>query len=207
MYATVPITGVRCSPSIVTVSVFPEIRSDQLRQPVVEDLDPAVGRDEEVVGLDVAMHDAALVARRESAGDLSRKAERFANGQRPAADPLTERLSLEKLGDDVRGGTVDAHIVDGEDVRMVEAASRSCFLFEPASPFRIGLERRRKNLDGDVTLQLGVARAIDLAHPAGAERPDDLEAAEPIARGEIHGREPALYGGRLGSSPVTPPIG
>ena len=58
-------------------------------------------------------------------------------------------------------------------------------------------------LIGDVALQLGIARAIDLAHPAGAECPDDLEAAEPIARGEIHGREPALYGGRLGSPPSS----
>ncbi len=67
MYVTVPITGLCGTPSTVTVSVWPDMsRSDEFRKAEVEDLHPAVSRDEEVLGLDVAMHDAAIVAGRET---------------------------------------------------------------------------------------------------------------------------------------------
>ena len=39
-----------------------------------------------------------------------------------------------------------------------------------------------QNLDGDVAAEPRVARAIDLAHPAGAERRDDLVRARGARR-------------------------
>ena len=43
---------------------------------------------------------------------------------------------------------------------------------------RVGCEVRREDLDRDVAPQLAVARAIDLAHAAGAERREDRVWAE-----------------------------
>jgi hypothetical protein len=131
--------------------------------------------------------EAGIVVTSVEAPESSERARIWYSG-RPSVSwrATTERLPLEQLGDNVGGGFVDAHIVDGQDVRMVEAARRLRFLLESAAPFRIGLEGRWKNLDGDVALQLRIARAIDLPHPAGAERPENLEATQAIAPGEAH---------------------
>ena len=44
----------------------------------------------------------------------------------------------------------------------------------------------RKDFDRDVATELRVARAIDLAHAAGAERRQNLVGAETSARRESH---------------------
>ena len=50
----------------------------------------------------------------------------------------------------------------------------------------------RQDLDRHVALELRVARAIDLAHPAGTERGDDGVGAEARSRGQRHGAAPSL---------------
>ena len=55
------------------------------------------------------------------------------------------------------------------DVRMVERRERLRFALEAREPLRIGGERGRQDLDRDVAIELGIARAIDLAHAAGAD--------------------------------------
>ena len=47
-------------------------------------------------------------------------------------------------------------------------------------------KRRGQDLDRDVALQLMIARPVDLAHAAGAQRAENLEAAEAIADRESH---------------------
>ena len=65
----------------------------QLRAPV--------GVDEDVLGLDVAVHDAALVCCGERMSDLDRVRQRVADREPPAAlDPLLERLAADVLEHD-----------------------------------------------------------------------------------------------------------
>jgi hypothetical protein len=52
---------------------------------------------------------------------------------------------------------------------MVQRRCSARFLLEPLQAFTIGRKRRRQDLDGHVAPQPGVAGAIDLAHPAGAD--------------------------------------
>ena len=53
----------------------------------------------------------------------------------------------------------------------------------------VGGERRRQNLDRDVAIEPRVARPVDFAHPARAERRHDLVRAEPCAGAiDISGR-------------------
>ena len=56
----------------------------QLRQTEVEDLHPAVGRDEHVLRLQVAVDDALVVRGREAVGDLHGDVDGLAHGKRPA---------------------------------------------------------------------------------------------------------------------------
>ena len=79
----------------------------ELGEAEVEDLDPPVAGHEEVVRLEVAVHDALLVRRREAPRRLGDEIHGLADRDRAAAQPLAERLPLEQLGDEVRGA-VDA---------------------------------------------------------------------------------------------------
>ena len=54
---------------------------------------------------------------------------------------------------------------------------------ESGEAFGIGGDRSRQDLDRDVAIEARVAGAIHLAHTAGAERLQDLVAAEAVPAG------------------------
>ena len=70
---------------------------------------------------------------------------------------------------------------------MIERCEQSGFAFEARHAIGVRGERRRQDLQRDVALQLGVARAIHLAHPAGPEGAEDLVDADAGARFNGHG--------------------
>ena len=59
---------------------------------------------------------------------------------------------------------------------MVQAGDRMRLALEAL------VERRQAFLDGDDTIEAGIARLVDLAHAAGANRLDDFVRTEPGAR-------------------------
>ena len=70
------------------------------------------------------------------------------------------------------------------DVRMIQRGQRLRFALEAREPLGIGDEQLGQDLDRDVAIELRVARAIHLAHAAGAERGEDLVGAEARAEGK-----------------------
>ena len=56
---------------------------------------------------------------------------------------------------------------------MIERREHLRFALEARQAIGIAGERRRQHLDRDVAIQLRIARAIDLAHAAGAEQADN----------------------------------
>jgi hypothetical protein len=70
---------------------------DELREAEVEDLDPAVLRDEKVLGLEVPVDDSLLVGGRESPGDLDGEVHRLAHGQRAGGETRAQRFAFEEL--------------------------------------------------------------------------------------------------------------
>ena len=99
----------------------------------------------------------------------------------PRSTQRAQRLALEELGDEERHGA-DADVEDREHVGMRQRCDRARFLLEAPPPIVIGGRRRRHDLDRDVAPEPRVARAIDLAHPAGADRRHDLVGAEAASR-------------------------
>ena len=156
----------------------------QLGEAEVEDLDPAVVGHEQVLGLQVPVNDPLLVRRRQPAGDLDRVVGGLAHRQRAAREPRAQRLAFEELRDDVRRTFERTELVDRRDVGVVEPAGGLGFLLEPAQAFGVQRERRGQHLDRDVALQALVARAVDLAHPSGAEEAEDLVRTELRSGGE-----------------------
>src|SRR5207344_2330854 len=77
------------------------------------------------------------------------------------------------------------------------------FALETREPIRVARHARRQHLQGDEAVQAGVARLVDLAHAAGAQRRDDFIRTESIA-----GRHRALLYSRTDGfrhDAVTPP--
>jgi len=62
----------------------------------------------------------------------------------------TQRLALEQLGHEKRTGVRGPHVVEREQIGMIQRADRPYFLFEATQPIRIVREEGRQDLDRDV---------------------------------------------------------
>src|SRR4029453_3378125 len=92
----------------------------------------------------------------------------------------------------VRGTVVGPHVVDGENVRVVQGAGGAGLLLEAAELLAIG-DLLEENLDRDLALQAGVTGAVDLTHRPRAEQPHDLVRAESRAGLERHRSTPVRW--------------
>ena len=98
--------------------VGPESLGSRPREAEIEDLQPPVAGEEEVLGLEVAVHDAPLVRRGEAARDVDAEVDDLAHRQPAATQPLAQRLALQELHDRVRLAALVAEVMDREDVGM-----------------------------------------------------------------------------------------
>ena len=132
------------------------------------------------------MHEPVLMDVRQRVGDLARDVDGFIDRQRTARQPARDRLPVEVLHDEIVEARVVADVVDAADVRVLEARDRFGLAFEPLA--HVGRDRfgAGDDLDGDEPIEARIARAVDLAHAALAERIDDLVRSEPGAAGEHH---------------------
>lgn len=131
--------------------------------------------------LQIAMDDPFLVRRIERLGNLARDPERFGERQRATRQAIGECRSVDQF-ENQRGQPIGfLESIDSADVRVVERGEHPRFACEPCSALRVGRQVRRQDLDRDITIELAVAGAIDLAHAAGAKRGDDCVRAEPSA--------------------------
>ena len=148
------------------------------RQAEVEDLDPPVARDEDVFGLHVPMHDPLLVRGRETLGHPAGELHRLALRERSSRQPRAHRLALEQLRHGVRDPAVVAEVEDGQDVRVRERGDRLGLPLEALQGGRVPRQVGRQDLQRHVAVELRVARPVDLAHAADAERREDLVGAQ-----------------------------
>ena len=163
-------------------------RRHQLDQAEVEDLHQSVAREEDVLRLEVAVDDAALVRRGEAAGELPGVVDGLARRQRAVlAKARAQRLALEELRDDVALIALAAEVVDGQDVRMIEHPRGARLLLETPQGVGIVREAARQHLHRDVAAEARVVRAIDLAHPPGPDCIDDAIGTEHRSGGKHAG--------------------
>ena len=132
------------------------------------------------------MNDALLVGGGEATSDLLRIVDGLARGERTVAQAVAERLAFEQFRDHVGRAAIVTDIVDRKNVRMVERGGGTSFLREALQAVGVGGERCRKNLDGDVAVEAGVAGAVDFAHPARTQRRLNCIGTEFRARGKGH---------------------
>jgi hypothetical protein len=91
---------------------------------------PARG-DEDVGGLDVAMHDPRVVRRFQRVGDLDGPPQQFVRLQRLVPDALLQRLPFQQFHGDEGLPLVLADFVDHADVRMIQTRGGARFPLHP----------------------------------------------------------------------------
>ena len=126
--------------------------------------------EQDVVRLHVAVHDAASVRVGERPRHLAQHARRVGRRERAArAESLAERLALHVAHDEEDEAARLADAMDRDDVRVREAGRRARLAQESLARLGGAREVRRQDLDGDVAIELHVAREVDDAHAAAAE--------------------------------------
>ncbi len=143
------------------------------------DVAGVVARGHDVLGLDVAVDDAAGVAVIERVGDLRPDVEHVAEAQRPLAQKLAEVRVREHRHDEEERSLVPPEVVDRHDGRVVHLRDDLGFPLESL----LGVLREipgRDELHGDVAVQDRILRAIDDTHPAAPQLGKDL-----VAVGEL----------------------
>jgi hypothetical protein len=93
-------------------------------------------------------------------------------------DFLCQRLALDQFHDQEMPAVGLLHAEERGDVVVVEGGQHLGFTLEPRDALRIGRHGVVQDFHRDVAPELRVARAVDLAHPAGAGEGDDFVQAE-----------------------------
>ncbi len=135
------------------------------------------------------MDDPLAVRLAQRVRDLGAEPEHVGERQRSFREPILERLAVDELHDQEVDAALAPDVVQRADVRMVERRHRARFALEPLAPLHIVRQRSRQYLDGDGSIEARVARFVDLAHPARAERREDLVRSEAQPWLEGHGSE------------------
>jgi hypothetical protein len=72
-----------------------------------------------------------------------------------------------------------------------------CVALEAWPPIGVGAQFSRRELDCDRAIEAGVAGAVYLAHPTGAEEGEDFVGAETSADGKGHAEPDPRAGGSI----------
>ena len=144
----------------------------------IDDLDPAVRRHEQVFGFQIAVHDALLVGRGQTARDLRRVSEGGVERQL-FVKAVAQCLAGEKLGDEIGSAIECPHVVDREHVRVVQGARRASLELESMHGFQAARQCRGHHLHCDIATQACIAGAVDDAHSTGTELDDDFVGPDP----------------------------
>ncbi len=145
----------------------------QLCHSEVENLHPAIGGHEQVFWLQVAMNDAAIVRRDQPLHDLQSVVEGEGDGQCSIRQPFAQGVAFEQFANDVRSAIVEANVINGDDVGMIQRRCGAGFQFETAEMIRIVAGGGADQLQSDIAPQPFVARAKNLAHGSGANFLED----------------------------------
>src|SRR5712692_2159849 len=136
-----------------------------LREAKIEHLNQALRGDHDVGALEVAMNDAAAVRMAESGCDLHSIAQHGFDRQALAHDQGVQRLAFDQLHDDVQLTIKLADFMDGADIRMAESGRGAGLVQQIVSGGVRGDGTLAQNLQGNITMEKFIARAVDNTHP------------------------------------------
>ena len=148
-------------------------------QPEVADLGRAVGGEEDVGRLQVAMHDPAPVGRLDGFGQGRQQRGGLAGRLGHARQFLGQVAPLDKLHGEVGQAVLVAHVVDLDDIGMPQTGPHSCFPQEAFSRLPTGMRTGQQHLEGDRAVEAHVPGPVDDAHAAAAHHLQDFITRDP----------------------------
>src|SRR3954451_6634049 len=94
---------------------------------------------------------------------------------------VRKSLSRDVFGDEEISAVLGAKLVDGRDIRMIEACQRDRLLAEASAAGLVRKSSRRQDLDGHIAFQLLVVGEENHAHAASADLLADAVMSEGLA--------------------------
>ena len=152
--------------------------------------------DEDVVGLDVAVHDAFAVGVGEGVGDLARDARRVAHRQAPVLfQHLAQRRPVDAAHHDVENVRAPTDLVDRDDAGVLELRDELRFEHEPLGERGVRRAIEVQDFDRHVAAQGRLAAAEHGGEPALPEqRPDGKFVSDGALEALLQNRD--VHGGR-----------
>ena len=148
------------------------------RQPEVGDLHAPVIRDEDVLGLDIAMHEACVVRGGEGFENRVEHGECLLGGERAV---VAQDIAQGAPGDVLHGEVGDpgrlALVEDSDDVGVAQLRRRPGLAAEAGDEARVLGEGCAHHLEGDGAVQAGVDGFVDGGHAASGDARHHLVAA------------------------------
>ena len=148
-----------------TEPVCGDLRGSGAGDAEVGDPGAALGVDEHVLGLEVAVDDPALVRELRRLEDLADDLDRLADGQ-PARDQVLERGALDVLHRDPVAAVGLAAVVDADHVRVLEPRRRLRLAAEALDELRVLGEALVQELERHPAAEHRVVGEPDVGHPA-----------------------------------------
>ena len=162
----------------------------QPRDAEIDDLGTA-GRQQDVLGLEIAMHDTGFVRGAQALRDLQRCGVDGGDVHRAVVDDGPQRAAVDELR---RQEQMPFHLLErihGGDRRVGDGGRGTGLTLQPFAQIGVVRQRRGQRLERHVAVQPAVCRQVNDAHPAASDLPDDLELADPITgvpdRRFVHG--------------------
>ncbi len=152
-------------------------RPHRSRDAEVTDLDDAVGVDEAVRRLDVAVQDAGLAGRLQAGHQLQRHVDGGGRRQRSTGRQAIGQRALHQLHRDRRDAVDLGRAEDEHAVLVIDRRGQAAFALE-ALAFALVAEALLEHLERHPAAALDFLRFVDDAHAAAPEDPRDPVAAE-----------------------------
>ena len=157
------------------------LRRGQLGEPEIQQFHHARRRQHYIRGLQIAVHHARAMRRLEAPRNLDRTFERLAQRHPFPRDRLIQWTPLHQFHHQGRRIAALFPPVYRSDVRVIERRQDFPLALEPRSQLAVPHQGVGKHLNRHHPPQLGIARAIDLAHPTLAQEGDDFVGPDPVS--------------------------
>ena len=144
--------------------------SGDTRQTEVEDLHRAAVGEEDVLRLEIAVHDAVAMGIPQGLADVARDPPCLGRRQGSfAQQPLPQRDAAEQFHRDERPPRVLVHVEDADDAAMVERTRDRELAAEALASGRVEREVSVQQLDRDLRPRCPVVRGEHFGEPARAD--------------------------------------